>query len=371
MEARVKRWGYRDLQRLMPTIRWNGESVDFTVGGRPTGPGIIPYESLKNAGSVAATSNQIANNQQVSYLPGVYEFVDFAANGYACLWWVNVAGVRGSGIDKTVFQMRPNTSTAAGKVPAQPAPGPNPPEGTNPLWLARVGGGGTSAYPPRAVILSDFTLNGTQQGHLYNGLQLFYADGTLVQRVKVKGIPAKGSANPDETFGIGFYHGTNITIDSCEVDGRDANGNRVGSSAIGLNFTDQITVKNTYLHDGGWGAGITSYQGKSVTYTDVRVENQFAGLNFERSLGGTAVITRPVIANTPAGHIIMDSDLGNTVTTIYDPILEGKPCSPTNKLRFLVHSDYWGLPQKQLWSSIKLIINGVDRTADCMLRQTN
>jgi hypothetical protein len=101
------------------------------------------------------------------------------------------------------------------------------------------------------------------------------------------------------------------------------------------------------------------------------VANHPAGFNFERCGGGTAVITRPVISATPLAHIICDSDLGNTVMTITDPVLEGAPCSPSNPLRVTVHSDYWGATQQQQWASIKLVIGGVDRTADCMKKQAN
>lgn len=349
----------------MPTLTVNdrGAIATLNYGIRPTGAGLIPYESLANAGSVAATANQVADGQQVTYAAGTFAFTDFAANNYACLFWINNRGTRGSGLDQTIFQMNPNTSTRASLVPAQST------SGTNPLFLMRVGGSQASAV--RAITLTDFTLFGTPQGHLYNGLQLYYADGSLVQRVKIKGLPGNNNANPGETFGIGFYHGVGITLDQVEIDGRDATGAAVGSSAIGLNFTDQIVVSNSILHDGTWGAGITSYQGKSVTYTDVTVRNHPAGFNFEQCGGGTAVITRPVISGTPLAHIICDSSLGNTVMTITDPILEGAPCSPTNPLRMTIHSDYWGAAQKQSWASVRLVIGGVDRTADCLKKQLN
>jgi hypothetical protein len=353
----------------MTTITWAGETVTFTTG-RPSGPGIIPYESLKSAGSVAATSNQVATGQQVSFLPGVFEFVDFPANGYASLWWVNVAGVRGSG--QTVFQMRANTSTAASRVPAQPAPGLS--GVTNPLWLARVGGAGPNSKGvavTTAVQLSGFTLNGTPQGHMYNGLQLYYADGTTLTDVKVKGIPGNNSANPGETFSIGTVQGRNITFTRVEVDGTDQTGKVVAASGVGLNNSDQITMNDCNIHDSQFGAGVTSYQCGSAVFNRVRSVNHLAGFNMERCAGGTYVYNQCESSGNPFADLIVDSDKGDTQVTIIDPIVNGKPVSAANPFRVTVHSDYWGSPQLQKWSSIKLIAGGVDHTADFLKRQAN
>jgi hypothetical protein len=320
---------------------------------RPSGPGIIPFEGLPNAGSISATANQVAKGQQVSFLPGTFEFVDFAPNGYGCLFWVNVSGVRGSGVDKTVFRMKPNTSTAAGKVPAQGPPGGDL---TNPLWLMRVGG---APNPPLAVQLSGFTLEGTPEGHLYNGLQLYWASGSALNDIKIKGIAGNNGANPGETFGIGTYHGSNLTFKHVEIDGTDSTGKVVAASHLGLNFSSEVTVEDSWFHHAAFGSGITAYQDTgSHVYTRVRSSDNRAGFNFEQCSNGTVTLNNVEISNTPLAHIIADSSLGSLKFVITDPILEGKPASATNKLRFTNHLDYWGKKQLQLRDAT-LIVNGV------------
>lgn len=360
----------------MPTITVNdrGSIGTATYGGRPSGVGLIPYESLPNAGTVVATSNQIAAGQQVTFPPGTLEAVGFAANGYGLLWWVNVAGVRGSGVDQTVFQMRPGTSTSASKVPAQPVNPGGVTDVTNPLWLARVGGAGPNSKGVAvtvAVTLSGFTLLGTAQGHMYNGLQLYYADGSNLSDLLIKAIPGNNSANPGETFSIGTVQGKNITFTRIEVDGKDATGKVVAASGVGLNNSDLITMNDCYIHDSQFGAGVTSYQCGSATLNRVRSTNHLAGFNMERCGGGSYVYNQCESSGNPYADLIVDSDRGDTQVTIIDPIVNGRPVSASNPFRVTVHSDYWGAPQLQKWSSIKLIAGGVDHTADFLKRQAN
>jgi hypothetical protein len=342
------------------TVAVAGETVvvPYTVGP-PTGTNIVPFESLPVQSRTAAQANQVATGKQVSFQPGIFEDSDFASNGYMDLFWINMAGRRGSGIDQTIFRMKPLTSTKASQVPAQST------GSTNQLYLTRDGGSNASSLGPQ--FLSGFTLEGTDQGHMYNGHILYWGGGSTIVDVKITGIPGDNSANPGETFSENLYNSNDVTITRMEIDGRRASdGKMVGSSGMGLNYSHRLVVNNSNFHHGAFGSGVTHYMSSDVTYNDTVFSDHLAGANFELC-SGYATFNRCTFKNTPYAHVIMDSDSrgGSIKATFVDPVYDG------SKLRVTVHSDYWGKPQMQLISDIKVIRNGVDVTATELLIQRN
>lgn len=314
-----------------------------------TRPSAIPWESLPWQGSLAPTCNTLTSAGDVSFLPGWYEFVNFDANGYGGLFWLNVSGVHGSGVDSTYFQMHPWTSTKAGQVPTAQW-------STNDMALMRVGG--SDDGNKRLVSLSGFTLRGTDQGHLYNGF-MFYdaADGSTMTDCRVHGIPGRDSVPPGETFGINVYRSNRVTLTRVEVDGRrPEDGTRVGAANVGVNYSSDFTMTDCYSHHTAYSHGVTCYEVKNVTLNRVRAEDCAAiGLNLER-VSGVVNINGSTMLRCGWSHITVDSDRASAKVTITDPIFDGP------KLRVTVHaSGYAGNPQKQLVSDIRLVVGGVSR----------
>lgn len=320
---------------------------------RPTGADIVPFETLPNAGRIDATANQVANGKQVSFDKATFEFTDFQANGYGLLFWTNVYGVRGSGSKNTVFQMKPNTSTAKAKVPAQPDK--NKTDGsTNQLYFLRGGGNGDAT--PRPTVYSGFTIQGTPQGHMYNGMISYQERGGSIDDVVIKGVPGDSSVNPGETFSLNLFRTNDKKVTNLEIDGRDQSGNIVGASGIGLNFANNFDISDSYIHHSNFGAGITAYQCTGVlNYTRVRSEqHKVVAYNFE-GCNVVANLRSCTFLQSPWAHMIVDAiNVGaSSVINIYDPVYEG------SKFIVNIHSTTPG--QRQKASDIHLFVGGVER----------
>jgi len=332
-------------------------SPTVTPSSRASGAGITPYESLAYQGSVEATANSLSSPSQLSFLSGTFPFVNFDSNSYGALFWINVLGLRGSGVGQTVFQMQPYSSTKAGLVPAQST------GSTNQLTLVRTGSSDQSVG--RSPILSDFSLLGTSQGHLYNGLNIYCAVNAQVTDVKIKGIPGDSSANPGETFSLNNYKSNATTVTRLEIDGTDANGTRIGASGVGVNSTLGFTISDSSIHDLQYGYGITCWDCTgTISYTRVRSNRNMLPFNFEQCVatvnitasdftGGRAVTTD----GTNPVHMIVDGNKGSSRVTVIDPVFDGA------KFTVCIHSTYpYGGPANaQRASDIALVVGGVAR----------
>lgn len=309
---------------------------------------MTPFGVLANQGSLPATVNSLTPSANVSFLPGTYDFSDFTggAQQFGFLLWQTASqgpkGLLGSGKTATVFQMRANSSTQAGQVPPQSSFTSG---GTNPLYLMRGDNG---------VVLSGFTLAGTPQGHLYGGLQLYYANGSQVSDVLVKGIPGDDSANPGETFSINLFRAAGAHLDRLEIDGRDANGTKVGASGLGINFGSGAVVTDLYAHDLAYGHGVASYTTDSPTFVRPVVTGGQRGLNFER-VTGTVKITQPNLTGQAEVPIAIASDTGSATYEISDPVL-----AAGQKLVVRV-TGYMGNARTQDPASVHLLVGGVER----------
>ncbi len=313
----------------------------------------MPFESLPSQGTVPATVNSVSGSAQVSFLPGTYDFSDFAmgVNDYGFLAWHSgssgPAGIRGSGPGKTVFQMRPGSSQQAGKVPPQSAFASG---GVNSLHLFRADGD---------TVLSGFELRGSEQGHLYNGLLIYQGNGATLSDLLVSGIPGNNSANPGETFSINLFRAANTQASRIEIDGRNANGTRVGASGLGINFGNGTVVDDLLVHDMRYGHALAAYSTSDVTLNRPRLVNNEQALNFER-VSGTVRINQPYFHGnattngSPNYDLAIANDQGSAQYVITDPTFDGA------KLRVHV-TGYLGNRRTQDPSSVKLVVAGRDR----------
>lgn len=121
--------------------------------------------------------------------------------------------------------MTPDTSTQASDVPHQP-------NTTNQLSLLKVHGGSPT--------LTGFTLQGTEQGHLYNDLRLASTHNATVLNAIIGAIPGDSGYPPGETFGITDFHTTGTTCNGVPV-----NGAGVGAAGLGFNDYGRASSRDT------------------------------------------------------------------------------------------------------------------------------
>lgn len=177
------------------------------------------------------------------------------------------AGFVGAGVDVTVFEMVPNSSTRAGCVPAQ--------GGTNNLQYLQI----TKAS---GAVFSDFTVTCTPQGHPYNGLRVYMGTGVTIAGVKVLNVPGTAGSPPGETFGIPTYRDTATVIEDCIVDGTNAIGG--GSSGLAGNSSTNLTWRRCTVRNHQHGMP-TNWQGNGFTTDQLTSVNNYHGLNHERVAG--------------------------------------------------------------------------------------
>ena len=271
----------------------------------------------------------------IALATGTYDWNDFGSNLTGLDASASTAGFQGAGVDRTVLQMAPRTSTKAGSVPKALGT-------TNQLSLMRVTG---------SPVLSDFTLRGTDQGHLYNGLRVHQTADAKVTDVKVTSVPGDFDSPPGETFGINDFRTHGSVYRDVEVDGA-----KVGGAGFGTNNSSDVTVSGSSFHDSGYSHGATFWQTRNVTVEDTSATNNFrAGFNFERVTGDVRLQGTTTRGNKLA-DIRIGNDQGSAKYTIVDPHYSG------SKLRIMLTPTYMGRANLQKRSDIRVIVNGVDRT---------
>lgn len=294
------------------------QAIDGTKAGSPLSLGAAVYQ-FNGFGSRFAhvTGNETEKNA-----------VDLPAR---------FTGVAGAGIDRTIIRMAPHTSTNAKDIPTAPMT-------TNQFSLMRVTGDN--------VNLHDFTLQATDQGHLYNGLRVHRSNNPRITNVKITGTPGASSSPPGETFGLDDYRSVNPVYKNLEIDGQG-----VGASGFGANNSVNVTIQNGLFHNNPHGIGATFWQTKDVTLIDCTTKDNHNGFNFER-VSGTVNIIRPVFGKITGSHdISIGTDNSNAVYNIYDPVLP-----PGQKLRILMGKNYLGKPSPQQRSNVHVYVHGVDKT---------
>ena len=245
-------------------------------------------------------------------------------------------GLVGAGVGRTLVEMAPHSSTKAARIPTEPYT-------TNQLYLLSTIGG--------APQLSGFTLLGTPQGHLYNGLRVARTVGARVHDVWIEHIPGGRSFPPGETFALNDYRTDHSVYTHLTIDGSG-----VSAAGFATNSSWNVTVNDSTFTRTAYSAGATIWQTRNVTMNRVRVVGNRSGINFERS-GGTIRMNRPTFRHNGSFDLQFGTDLAGGTVTITDPVL-----AAGQRLRLHVPARYHGRPNGQLRSRIHVLVHGVDRT---------
>ena len=248
------------------------------------------------------------------------------------------AGLVGAGVDSSTITLAPHSSTRKSRVPTTEYV-------VNPLNEVRV----SSSH----AVVGGFTLQGTAQGHTYNGLRIERSTDPRIANVKVVGIPGDMDRPPGETFGINDYKTVGADYEHVEVDGAG-----VAAAGFAANGSQDITVCDTSSHDNTVSMGFAFWQVKNITLIDDTAEhNGFTGFNFER-VSGSVTLIRPVASDNRWDMRVV-SDQGSASYTIVDPDLSHTQVP--GKWTVEVPSTYYKHPSLQKTSQIHLIIGGKER----------
>jgi hypothetical protein len=272
-----------------------------TATPRPTGSAYVRYEDLYRPGmTLQQVIQKVPSGKILTFPEGEFTFRNFASP----VGWYdgiritpNCRGLVGSGRN-TVFKMVPYTSTKASAVPAQSKGGNNP---TKLMRIANVNG----------VVLMNFSLIGTPQGHLYSGLCVTQCSNVLVDGLYLRGAsPGDWNYPPGETFGLLLWEVTGATVRNTEIDGRDTAGNRICASPLGGVECRDITVQNVYAHHSRTGA-VTFYEVVNLATTDLRAEYNGTGSGGKNAAGiNHENVTGRIRHHRP--RLIIDRAHGNT-----------------------------------------------------------
>jgi hypothetical protein len=297
------------------------------------------YASL--AGSTLTAKAAAAGAKAVALPAGSVTLHDFAAGEEridAARIPAASAGLVGAGVDRSTLTLAPHSSTRKSRVPTVEYQ-------VNPLNEVRI----SSTH----AVVGDLTLQGTAQGHTYNGLRIERSTDPRIANVKVVGIPGDMDRPPGETFGINDYKTVGAQYDHVEVDGAG-----VGAAGFAANGSQDITVCDASSHDNKVSMGFAFWQVKNITMIDdVAKRNGFTGFNFER-VSGTVKLIRPV-AQDNRWDMRVVSDQGSATYTIVDPDLTHTQVP--GKWTVEVPSTYYKHPSLQKRSQIHLIVNGKER----------
>lgn len=244
-------------------------------------------------------------------------------------------GLRGMSSASTVLQMTASTSTHSADVPTAGGT-------TNQLYLIR--------FTHDDLDLSCFTLQGTDQGHLYNGIRLDGVDRLSMRNVKLLGTaPGNFYVPPGETFAINWFQGADHVYENVEIDGRQdgATGNGTGATGFGANSFSGGTWKSCYSHHSYYSGAWALWQGSgTINLYNCRGDFCRTNLNLER-LGGETAGTRGactlnvydfefgqyIVQGTQGDgqDIFLGNDQGNTTINIYRPKFKTGRTAPAGR----------------------------------------
>lgn len=331
-----------------------GKAVQFgsMAGVRPTGANTVRYEDLYVTGdSLQQTINRTPAAKLLTFPAGVFEFTDFSGSDGTGNIGINIptniAGIAGSGRgslnggDGTIFRMKANSSTKASRVPAQGT------GNTNQLYLMK-------ALSSSGQVFQQFHLEGTEQGHYYNGFMVMQCTNPMLSDLLVNGHAGNWNAPPGETFGVNIFRGSGMIGNRLECDGRRSDGIRYGSSTFGYNSTSGSTLNDCYMHHSIAGM-FTYWETTNCVTNNIRCEYQGSGsgglsghgINHERS--GNITHNNPsIIIDRPSGnngdHMSWNNDQATYAGYLkvvnpkwdIDPRLPATPTYPLG--RFLIQS---------------------------------
>jgi hypothetical protein len=270
------------------------------------------YSSLSGS-TFAGRVNSAPIGNVVVLGAGTYNWSDFTTvvQGVRVGASITRRGLRGAGIDSSILQMVAGSSTRAADVPTAAGT-------TNQLHQM--------FFDYDGLRLSDMTLNGTSQGHLYNGLRMHGVAGALLRNLKLTGLgPGNSNIPPGETFAINDYSGSGNAYQDIEIDGQSA-----GATGFGTNSTSSCTFTDCYAHHNTYSAAFALWQGTG-TFNLIRCRSHLnkTGFNLER-MGREAIgqsrctvnIVNPTFGTNVVGgqDIFLGNDQGSTILNIYDPV---------------------------------------------------
>ncbi|GEM_PF-5564075 len=289
---------------------------------RPTGPNTVRYEDLQAGGdTIREVLAKVPSGKLLTLPPGTFNFNGFTARNNQCGLTVpsTILGIAGSGIDQTIIRMTPSSSTSAGLVPPQSAA-----PSTNQIYLMDMFNGSNQ-------LLQGFTLEGTDQGHLYGGMFISTANATLSD-LKVTGIPGDANTPPGETFGINVYNCSGMVGERLEVSGiRTSDSVNVGAAPFGFNSASNATLTDCYFHD-NWTSTFALWQSNAITTYNTRSLNNGSGsgihsahgINHERCYdithwNPTVKINHDAPTSNAGYHMSMNNDLRDGLLTVHNP----------------------------------------------------
>jgi hypothetical protein len=297
--------------------------------------------------------------------PDYITFSDFTGSDYAGIDYFNTnTSIIGNGITRTVYQMVANTSSRASYV-ASLASGD-----TNQCHLIRAGGKDGS-HIETGLEFGNFTLAGTEQGHIYNGLEVGYSTGANIHDIKITHIPGNDIAPPGETFLLNLWHANNATITNVVLDGQG-----VAATISGNNNLDSVTYTNCTFTGSGSAMPGATWQCSNMTFDSCILSNCPRGWNVENPYGGFHTFKNCRFDDFPIGWQIVcqagvwvapNASVASTVLTVEDPKrLDGTPWNFTTDGPFkILHYPTSQKPaNRQKDSDIHLVVDGVDVSSD-------
>lgn len=278
---------------------------------------------------------------------------DFAVQSTG--FFFSPGGITGKGSNTSVYRMRPHTSTKAGIV-AGLQPGQ-----TNPFYLMRACGM-NSGQVPNAPNIGGFTLQGTDQGHLYGGLVIGYSTNATVHDIKATGIPGNSSGPPGETFTVSLWHANGFVASNLVLDGRRS-GTPVAASVFATNSVVGGSVSNLRSNYAQYGFAAALWDSANLSFANCGFQHCRKAINIEGTRAGTYDFHNCDFRNTwGAPYIAQISsaagtpNAGSAKVTFYDPVVDALP------VQVRVYPTAPGNMQKN--SDIHCVMNGVDVTND-------
>jgi hypothetical protein len=270
--------------------------------------------------------------------------------------YVPTGSLLGKGSLVTTYRMKALSSTKAGSVPTAAG-------STNPYFLLRSGGLGSTQAAK--VDIGGLTLQGTDQGHLYNGMQVGYGSGSTLHDLTINGIPGSSSSPPGETASLSLWHADAASLTDVTLDGyRASDGAQVAASLLEYNYTTGAnTITNLKSTGARYGFGLAMYRAAGTyTFNGCNLSGNRKAVNIEESIGGTTYNFNgcDFRGTTGAPYVAQVTSI-NSSSKVYirDPKVDAWPlkvnCYGTAALSGA---------NKQLDSDIHLIVNGVDVSND-------
>lgn len=290
---------------------------------------------------------------------GVFEVSNFRDASVAIRVPKAVKGIIGEGRD-TILRIKPNSSTFASTVPAQGT------GQTNQLYVLRMNDGLVRQ------ILSDFWLQGTPQGHLFNGIMVGTSKpGTIVEDLLITGIDGNAGSPPGETFGLNWWRGSDSITRNVEVDGFQWSGDtyaarvkgaQVGSSPIGYNSHDRARLWNAFTHDSPFGMP-TFWQSSNAETWNLQSVRNAIGINHEESFG--IIHHEPVMTGSKTRrHVNFMSSRGDGNLTIIGATNDewintstSGPIGKGKKMLVLTPTNYTGPNTNRIVTAPKILLD--------------